>query len=493
MNDQTINHAEEENMEAHDMSENEMNQSVESDEVPQSDEEQISDTQNESEDIDEQIESEEMDEPDEKDSSSGRRGLEDDDITMSERITGIRHTVATTAAPIRYREEEDIAQSTEDTTAKDNKKKQRLLPGVVCGAVIMAVLLAALIIASVIRLTPKSETVPEVPEQGIEITDNDSREPASDTEADNNEPADDTTEINASEAEPKDPADDPDKEKESESEKTDDTDSETETDKETESESGTESETVAEPTYHLYVDFYGHDPLDVYSEKKTIGEVLTENEYYLDENSVPNIDLNTLLAGDTYVVIDWYEYKTEIDYEQIEYGSSTNYVDTVPRGSTVVAVPGEYGVRELSYDVVYLNGEEVGRTYLGAEITKEPVDELLESGTGGTMITRDGQVVSYSYRKIVTATYYNIPGLTYLGTEADESVIATDMSCIPMGTNVYVKNDRYDFGYRTAADIGGDVKGWMIDIWMPDSDQSAQSQMMRQEGMVRDMEVYFLD
>ena len=245
--------------------------------------------------------------------------------------------------------------------------------------------------------------------------------------------------------------------------------------------------------HHLYVEYYGHDPLDVDAEEKTIAEVLAENGYYLDENAVPNVDLDTKLTVDTYVYVDWYEYKTVIEYENVEYGSSTQYVDTVPRDTTVVAQYGEYGVRELTYDVTYLSGQEVGRTYIGATVTKEPVDEVLEVGTGGTVLTADGQLLTYSYRKIVKATYYNIPGLTYLGTEADESVIATDMNCIPMGTNVYVKNNRYDFGYRTAADIGGGVKGWMIDIWMPDTDQSDQAQRMRQEGVVTDMEVYILD
>ncbi len=49
---------------------------------------------------------------------------------------------------------------------------------------------------------------------------------------------------------------------------------------------------------------------------------------------------------------------------------------------------------------------------------------------------------------------------------ADESVIAVDKDNIPLGTRLYVKNDRYDFGVRVASDIGGQVDEWEIDIWL---------------------------
>ncbi len=442
----------------------------------------------------------------------GRRGLEDDDIALSERITGIRHTVATTAAPIRVRAEEQTEAVSAREAARreeEQEKRNRLLTGILCGAAVLLVLLTVLIIASVIRLTPADERVPELPGQDVtesgdeldttepdltvpvesDTTESDTTEP---TETDTTEPAEsDTTE--PAESDTTEPAES-DTTEPAESDTTEPVESDTTEPAESETETEpVETETEAPvPMHHLYVEYYGHDPLDVDAEEKTIAEVLAENGYYLDENAVPNVELDTMLTADTYVYVDWYEYKTEVEYENIEYASTTQYVDTVPRDTTVVTQAGEYGVRELTYDVTYLSGQEVARTYIGAAVTKDPVDEVLEVGTGGTVLTADGQLLTYSYRKIVKATYYNIPGLTYLGTEADESVIATDMNCIPMGTNVYVKNNRYDFGYRTAADIGGGVKGWMIDIWMPDTDQSDQAQRMRQEGIVTDMEVYIL-
>ncbi len=74
------------------------------------------------------------------------------------------------------------------------------------------------------------------------------------------------------------------------------------------------------------------------------------------------------------------------------------------------------------------------------------MNDVYEEGVGGSFVGSDGVTYSYSYRKVVPATYYNIEGLTYLGTMADESVIAVDKDNIPLGTRLYVKNDRYDFG-----------------------------------------------
>ena len=119
------------------------------------------------------------------------------------------------------------------------------------------------------------------------------------------------------------------------------------------------------------------------------------------------------------------------------------------------------------------------------------MNEVYEEGVGGSFVGSDGVTYSYSYRKVVPATYYNIEGLTYLGTMADESVIAVDMDNIPLGTRLYVKNDRYDFGVRVASDIGGQVDEWEIDIWLSSSNPYYSS--FSREGYIYDMEIYYID
>ena len=53
------------------------------------------------------------------------------------------------------------------------------------------------------------------------------------------------------------------------------------------------------------------------------------------------------------------------------------------------------------------------------------------------------------------------------------------------------KNDKYDFGERIAADIGGEVKEWEIDIWI--SHDNPQLPDFAWIGYHKDMEIYYID
>ena len=52
----------------------------------------------------------------------------------------------------------------------------------------------------------------------------------------------------------------------------------------------------------------------------------------------------------------------------------------------------------------------------------------------------------------------------------DAKVIAVDPSVIPLGSKVYVEG----YGYATAADTGGAIKGNKIDVFIPSHDQAMQ-------------------
>jgi 3D (Asp-Asp-Asp) domain-containing protein/LysM repeat protein len=67
-----------------------------------------------------------------------------------------------------------------------------------------------------------------------------------------------------------------------------------------------------------------------------------------------------------------------------------------------------------------------------------------------------------------TADCQGCSGITKTGvnlkTNPDAKVIAVDPSVIPLGTRVYVQG----YGYATAEDIGGAIKGNKIDVFIPD-------------------------
>jgi 3D (Asp-Asp-Asp) domain-containing protein len=64
---------------------------------------------------------------------------------------------------------------------------------------------------------------------------------------------------------------------------------------------------------------------------------------------------------------------------------------------------------------------------------------------------------------IVSATCYDLPGTTATGMPVGVGVVAVDPSVIPLGSRMYIPG----YGNGVAADVGGGIKGTIIDLWMP--------------------------
>jgi 3D (Asp-Asp-Asp) domain-containing protein len=69
----------------------------------------------------------------------------------------------------------------------------------------------------------------------------------------------------------------------------------------------------------------------------------------------------------------------------------------------------------------------------------------------------------------VSATCYDLPGHTATGMPVGQGVVAVDPSVIPLGTQMYVPG----YGHGVAADVGGGIKGNIIDLWMEPSQCAA--------------------
>ena len=254
----------------------------------------------------------------------------------------------------------------------------------------------------------------------------------------------------------------------------------------------TESETTpTEGKFSVTLTFFDRDPITVSTGKITLGELLQKVGYTVRDTDKFPLDLTAELTEDATIAVDTVTYDTVTATESIPYTAKTTEVQTIPRGTKEIAQYGQNGERTITYTVTYCNGEEIAREKSGESITKYPVEEISTVGVGGTLVGADGNTYSYSYYKVCNATYYDIEGVTYLGYNADESVVATDKNCIPMGTKLYVKSDTFDFGVRTAADTGSMIQGWEVDIWL--SDSNPQKAAFAKGGYWSDMRVYFLD
>ncbi len=236
-------------------------------------------------------------------------------------------------------------------------------------------------------------------------------------------------------------------------------------------ESGTTAPIIDDPkpivTYTVTIGFYDRESITcTIGTPTTLWEILDLSGYTLRESDRPTVALDTVIDCDSWIMIDTVEYKEETVSTPIPYTSETVEVQTIPKGTYQTVVAGQNGSSDKVYTVEYVNGVEVSRTMQYEYISAYPVNEVNYYGIGGVLYAPNGQVYNYSYYTTVRATYYNLPGNTYTGLPVGDNIVATDPAVFPLGTRMYVMNGTLDMGERLAADIGGGVKGNLIDLWM---------------------------
>lgn len=223
--------------------------------------------------------------------------------------------------------------------------------------------------------------------------------------------------------------------------------------------------------------------------------------------------------------------KTEETYTvAIPYETVYCYDASLPEGEEVVLTPGVDGQLLCTAVVNYLDGKEVSRTILSEDVIRQPVNAVVARGTyvdepeqvpmptepkptqppvpqpkptepaptqpkptqpnvpslpeglgmptegDGFITTSTGEVLKIKGKMTVKATAYSCngePGITYSGTPARVGAVASDPSVIPLGTKMYVvSNDgAYIYGTCVAEDIGGAIKGNMLDLYFNTFDE----------------------
>ncbi|HZS30424.1 MAG TPA: 3D domain-containing protein [Gaiellaceae bacterium] len=71
---------------------------------------------------------------------------------------------------------------------------------------------------------------------------------------------------------------------------------------------------------------------------------------------------------------------------------------------------------------------------------------------------------------VVSATCYILKGTTASGMPVQKGVVAVDPNLIPLGTKLYIPG----YGNGVAADVGGGIKGAIIDLWYPTYSECAK-------------------
>ena len=228
---------------------------------------------------------------------------------------------------------------------------------------------------------------------------------------------------------------------------------------------------------------------EVQSYRDTVGEVISDNGI-----GIGPLDRYDGIAAKDPVVKDMnihlIRVKEEVltEEEQIPFDEIEQPNKTMNDGESKTVIEGENGVREKYYKLTYEDGRPVNRSFMNELVAKEPVNRVVEYGTVPNFTNSRGDLVRYSKIMNMRATAYTNSfvdcgknpgdhgyGITYSGLTAREGIIAVDPDVIPLGTKVYVEvpGSAPDYGFAVAGDVGGAIKGSLIDLFFDTSDQVA--------------------
>lgn len=214
------------------------------------------------------------------------------------------------------------------------------------------------------------------------------------------------------------------------------------------------------------------EPLLLSTEADTVGDLLSARNIELSPDHVVRPSPDTELSSGMCINIieltrGIVSVENPIPYKTVKNGSKY-----VSKGKEVVKSEGIEGMSETQYEVTYENGIEVSRTELETTVVTEPVNRVIEYGTGGSVTAPDGTELSYLKKIDVKATAYTTEGytnkITATGTVARVGAIAVDPKVIPLGSRVYISSrdgKSWVYGIATCEDTGGYIKGNIIDVF----------------------------
>jgi uncharacterized protein YabE (DUF348 family) len=166
--------------------------------------------------------------------------------------------------------------------------------------------------------------------------------------------------------------------------------------------------------------------------------------------------LDQQLTADTEITVKRIVFEEVVESEPVPFKVKVEGTDELPAGTKKVVQKGQKGEDKVTYKVTYADGKEIDRKEIDRERVKKPVTKIIHKSTVGTISGKE-----YSRKFTVKAYSYTGGGTTASGLPAAVGRIAVDPSVIPLGTRVYVEG----YGFATAADTGGNIKGHTIDVY----------------------------
>ena len=217
----------------------------------------------------------------------------------------------------------------------------------------------------------------------------------------------------------------------------------------------------------------GNETSTVFTFANTVEELLREQGIVLrDQDRLIRTPDASLSNGLTTVKVTFLRVETEVEKEIIP--REVVYYDDpdLEIGEFQTVSLGSDGYIRRQYRITFENDRRVSRQLVIEEVVAAS-QKVVARGTKivpKTLLLADGTVITYIRALDVYATWYNAVsaggnGITATGVPLERGIVAVDPSVIPMGTRMYIPG----YGYGVAADTGGAIVGYTLDLGYPGS------------------------
>ncbi|MGX6446308.1 ubiquitin-like domain-containing protein [Neobacillus sp. K501] len=209
----------------------------------------------------------------------------------------------------------------------------------------------------------------------------------------------------------------------------------------------------------------------VWSTSATVADFLTQQGIKLNEFDRVEPSLAETLKDNDSINVIRVEKVTDVVEEPVHFAVITKKDESLEEGKEVLVNQGQQGLVSREYEVTLENGKEVSRKIISEQHLKEKQDKVVAVGTKelDIQVSRGAETGTEFYVSTTAYTAYcnGCSGTTATGLDLranpNAKVIAVDPRIIPLGTKVYVEG----YGYAIAADTGGAIKGYKIDVFFP--------------------------
>lgn len=219
----------------------------------------------------------------------------------------------------------------------------------------------------------------------------------------------------------------------------------------------------------------------LYAYRQTAGELLERAGIELLQEDFIDCAPEDIMEEGSTITVTRVRYENIETYEVIPYSTVTQRSNLISMYHSEVTQKGSNGTRTNTSRVKYINGVRISETAISSEVTQEPVDEIISTGTAlrtpysqknsSELVLENGLPADYATVITGKSCAYTAPNGsgTASGRKLEIGTVAVDPSIIPYGSELYIvsTDGSYVYGYAIAADTGDLTEnGVLVDLYM---------------------------